>query len=281
MDVLPLIKIYQTRFSASGIDNAKRVAEELLAHLLNCNPLEIYLRTSALSPKILQMMEQLAQRIELHEPLQYVIGHVDFFGLKIKCDSRALIPRPETELLVEEILASPIWNPQPPHIIEVGTGSGCIILALATHHPEAEFTAIDLSNEALHLAQENARFHHLEPKIKWIKTSLLNGLAPIKADAVVANLPYISTSHWEALDSSVRNHEPRVALESSPSGMELIEKLTAQTRKILRPGGMLFLEFGYDQGDAVFQCLQQNGYSNIQIKPDLNHHDRMAVATLP
>ncbi|RKX46580.1 MAG: peptide chain release factor N(5)-glutamine methyltransferase [Verrucomicrobia bacterium] len=277
MQIISLVESIEQRFSSAGIDNAKRVAVELIAHVLDCKPLEIYLRTDPLPPEDLQILEKLAGRIDAGEPLQYVVGHVDFRGLEIKCDPRALIPRPETELLVEEVLNSKDWN----NLVDVGTGTGCIVLALAKERPDADFTAIDLLPASLELARENARFHGLEEKIQWRENHLLNGFAPGSCNAVVANLPYIATNDWKELSPAVRDHEPQSALDSGPTGMELIEELAAQARTILVPGGMLFLEFGFDQGEAIFRCLEKLGYLNIQIKQDLAGLDRIATTENP
>jgi release factor glutamine methyltransferase len=282
MEILQLIESLKVRFTAAGIDNSKRVAEELLAHILDSKPLEIYLTDTPITESDLEALELLAKRIESGEPLQYIIiGHVDFWGLKIKCDSRALIPRPETELLVEEVLSSTVWNSKPATIVEVGTGSGCIVLTLASQRSDANFKAVDLSPDALSLARENARTHGLEKKILWLENSLLENFAPASCNAVVANLPYISSSDWANLSPSVRNYEPQSALDSGPTGMELIDELATQARYVLVSGGMLFLEFGYDQGDHVFLCLENLGYLNIQIKHDLAGHDRIAIAENP
>jgi release factor glutamine methyltransferase len=287
MEIAQLIESFVFRFTAAGVDNAKRVAEELLAHVLHCKPLEIYTGTVpqyATTPEQLQIikrLEPLAERIENGEPLQYVIGQVDFWGLNLKCDPRALIPRPETELLVEEILSSRIWDKKPATVVDVGTGTGCIVLTLAQQHPDANFKAVDVSSVALELAQENARLNGLEGAILWLENDLLEGFAAESANAAVANLPYIATDDWKALSPSVRDHEPQSALESGPGGMELITQLATQARYVLMPGGMLFLEFGYDQGAAVAECLDKLGYQNIQIKHDLAGHDRIAIAENP
>ena len=278
---MKIVQSLEQQFKAAGVDNAKRVAEELIAHVLDCKPLEIYLRDESLMAENLQLLDTLAARIEHGEPLQYVVGHVDFRGLEIKCDPRALIPRPETELLVEEVLNSGVWGKKSPVITEVGTGTGCIVLALAQERPDADFRAVDLSSAALDLAKENARFHRLENKIRWEENHLLDGFVPGSCDAVVANLPYIASNDWAALSPAVRDHEPQSALDSGPSGMELIEELAVQARSVLVPGGMLFLEFGYDQGDAVSQCLNQAGYHDIRIEQDLASLDRMAIARNP
>ena len=287
MEIGPLIESFEFRFAAAGVDNAKRVAEELLAHVFHCKPLEIYTGTvprQTTTPEkmeLIKRLEPLAERIENGEPLQYVIGHVDFWGMELKCDPRALIPRPETELLVEEILSSRIWDKQPATVVDVGTGTGCIVLTLARQRPDANFKAVDVSADAMELARENARLNGLENEILWLENFLLEGFAAQSADAIVANLPYIATDDWRVLSPSVREHEPQSALESGPNGMELIEQLSTQARNVLVPGGMLFLEFGYDQGESVRHCLEQLGYQSIQIKHDLAGHDRIAIAENP
>ncbi len=287
MNIEELIASLQFRFAAAGVDNAKRVVEELLAHVFGCKPMEIYTRmdmadfSTAEKVALIRKIEPLATRIENSEPLQYVLGTVEFWGLEFKCDKRALIPRPETELLVEEVLSSGIWSNKPATVIDVGTGTGCIVLTLATQRPDASFKAFDISPDALALAKENAEAHELKKRILWQENSLLENVAPQSCDAVVANLPYIATTDWQNLSLSVRNHEPQSALDSGPTGMELIEELARQARYTLVPGGMLFLEFGYDQGNAVFQCLKELGYLNIQIKHDLAGHDRIGIATNP
>lgn len=281
MKTTALIERLRSRFENAGVGNTKRTAEELVAHLLECNPLEIYLQDELFPSEHLPELELLTVQIESGEPLQYVVGHVDFFGLQLKCDPRALIPRAETELLVEEILASTFWVNQSATVVDVGTGSGCIAITLATQRPDANFKAIDLSTKALSLARENARSHGLENKILWLNKSLLDDCAPESCDAVVANLPYISTRDWKALPPAVRDHEPQTALDSGPTGMELIKELATQARYVLIPGGMLFLEFGFDQGPSVRRCLEKLNYLNIQIKRDLAGHDRIAIAKNP
>lgn len=288
MDIAPLIESFVFRFQAAGVDNAKRVTEELLAHILQCRPMEIY--TGAVSGivnttqqfELIQKLEPLAERIESGEPLQYVIGHVDFWGLQINCDARALIPRPETELLVEEVLSCRVMtDKRPATVVDVGTGTGCIVLTLAKQRPDANFKAVDISKDALELARENAKINRLEKSVFWIKNNLLQRFAPDSADVIVANLPYISSKNWNLLSPAVRDHEPQTALDSGPTGMELIEDLALQARSILVPDGMLFLEFGFDQGNAVAQCLNHLGYLDVTIKHDLAGHDRIAIATNP
>ncbi|QBG47745.1 peptide chain release factor N(5)-glutamine methyltransferase [Verrucomicrobia bacterium S94] len=287
MDIDQLIESLEFRFKASGVDNARRVTEELLASVFQCKPLEIYTGAAAgvVTPtqqfEVIRKVEPLAKRIENGEPLQYVIGSTEFWGLEIQCDSRALIPRPETELLVEEVLGCRIMtDKRPATVVDVGTGTGCIAITLAKQRPDAAFKAVDLSADALELAQKNAAVHNIN-NILWMQNNLLDRFAPASADVIVANLPYISSRDWRSLSKAVREYEPKIALDAGASGMELIEDLALQARSVLVPDGMLFLEFGYDQGKAVFDCLDHLGYVNIQIKHDLAGLDRIAVATNP
>jgi release factor glutamine methyltransferase len=287
MEIAQLVESFELRFAAAGVDNARRVAEEMLAHVFNCRPMEIYTgaagqyTTTSEKVQLIRRIEPLAARIENGEPLQYVIGHVDFWGLNIKCDPRALIPRPETELLVEEVLSSGIWHRNGVTVVDVGTGTGCIALALAKQRPDASFKAVDLSPDALDLARENAERNQLEGKVLWLENPLLERFAPASCDVVAANLPYIPTSDWQKLSPSVRDYEPRSALDSGPNGLEFIQQLATQARYVLTRGGMLFLEFGYDQGAAVYQCLEDLQYGEIEIKRDLAGHNRIAIAENP
>ena len=290
MNIDQLVESYEARFTEAGVDNARRVAEELLAHVFECKPLEIYTggaQNAAMNAAPFDLdakLEPLAERVEKGEPLQYIIGDVDFWGLTIKCDPRALIPRPETELLVEEVVTSNMWQRDgagPATVVDVGTGSGCIALALAKQRPDAQFKAVDVSPEALELAKENAEANGLADRVFWMENHLLQRFAPESADMVVANLPYIATDDWKALSPAVRNHEPQLALDSGPTGMELISELATQARYVLTSGGMLFLEFGFDQGNVVYQCLEKLGYEEIEIVRDLAGHERIAIAVNP
>ena len=291
MEIDQLVESFEFRFKASGVDNAKRVAEELLAHVLECKPLEIYtgaaniVNSAAQKFEVIQKLEPLAERIEQGEPLQYVLGEVDFWGLRIFCDPRALIPRPETELLVEEVLTSNTWTAKSDGsrtvLVDVGTGTGCIALTLAKQRSDADLKAVDISFDALELARFNSKANGLDGRIEWMENNLLDGFPVKSVDIVVANLPYIATDEWTRLAATVRDHEPRLALESGPTGMELIGILALQARQVLVPGGMLFLEFGYEQGASVFQSLERLGYTEIEIRHDLAGHERIAIAVNP
>ncbi len=263
---------------AAGSGNAKRAVEELAAHVLGCKPLEIYFKTAA--PEQQAELEKLIVRAELGEPIQYIIGHVDFRGLEIRCDRRALIPRPETELLVEEVLKSKVGSQKSVKIVDVGTGTGCIALALLHELPTAEVTGIDISPDALALARENAERLRLGNRFRTQQNNLLDGFAENSLDIIVSNPPYILSEVCKTLDPSVRDFEPRLALDGGRDGLDLIRILVEQAARVLKPGGGLFLEIGYDQGVAVSQCLEKAGFRNIEIRKDLAGLDRIVSGAL-
>lgn len=276
------MQIFQSaeeRLNAAGNGNPKRSVEELAAHVLGCKPLEIYFQE--MTPEQEAGLELLIARAEQGEPIQYIIGHVDFRGVKIACDPRALIPRPETEFVVDEVLLKLRDRDPQLKIADVCTGSGCIGLALAHELPNAQVTAIDISLEALSLARENADRLGLSSRFQCMENNLLEYLEEDSLDAVVANPPYIFSEVWKQLEPSVRDYEPRLALDGGAHGMDLIIPLVEQAARVLKPGGELFLEIGFDQGDAVFQCLEAAGFHNIRIVKDHAGLNRIVCGALP
>jgi release factor glutamine methyltransferase len=272
-------KSLELRLAAAGSGNPKRAVEELAAHVLGCRPLEIYFREFL--PEQAAELDALIVRAEQGEPVQYIIGHVDFRGLEVACDPRALIPRPETELLVEQVLqAVSNFKFQVSSFLRVAdvcTGTGCVGLALAHELPNAVVTAIDISQDALSLAKENAQRQGLSDRFQCLENDLLDGFAERSLDAVVSNPPYILSNAWKTLDASVKEFEPQLALDGGEDGMNLIRPLVAQAARVLKPGGGLFLEIGYDQGGAVFQTLENAGFEQIRIVKDFAGLDRIVT----
>lgn len=232
------VQTLENRLKASGNGNAKRSVEELAAHVLSCKPLEIYFCQP--TPEQAVELEALIVRAERGEPIQYIIGHVDFRGLEIRCDRRALIPRPETERLVEEVLTSKVKSLKSPRICDVCTGTGCIGLSLAHELPTATVTAVDISPEALALARENAEQLGLSDRFQTLENNLLEGFAVDEAsslvdqrqnaaatlekqfDIVVSNPPYILSNVWKNLEPCVRDFEPQLALDGGEDGLDRI-----------------------------------------------------------
>ncbi len=263
------------RLERAGNGNPKRSVEELAAHVLGCKPLEIYWKELSAAQKA--GLEKSIARAERGEPIQYIIGSVDFRGLNIGCDPRALIPRPETEVLVETVLSKLTDRPSKRDLADVCTGGGCIGLALAYERPEIRVTAIDRSADALALANENAERLGLSNRFHCLENNLLTGIAGNTFDVVVSNPPYILSDEWTHLDVSVKEFEPRPALDGGRDGLHLIRPLTEQAAGVLRPGGRLFLEIGCRQGRAVLHCLEKAGFRDLELFQDVAGHDRVAA----
>ncbi len=205
-------------------------------------------------------------------PLPYIIGKVEFYGLDMEVTPEVMIPRPDTEVLVELALAR-----RPKAVIDVGTGSGCIAIALATHLPEVTVYAIDISRPALAVAQRNAERHNVEDQIQFIVGDLLDR-RPTPVDLIASNPPYVSADEWASLPSAIRQHEPRLALDGGPDGLEVIRRLLSQSQGLLEPGGALLVEIGADQGDDVQEIAQTSFPESgtvIRVHPDLAGRDRV------
>ncbi len=234
--------------------------------------------------------QRLLERRLSFEPIQYIVGRQDFYGLTLRVTPAVLIPRPETELLVEAVLARlkqemphssqphrDGWDPATLRIADVGTGTGAIAIALAHLLPRASVTALDLSSAALDVARENAATHRLTERIRFVESDLLAAIADDEPyDAIVSNPPYIPAEERLTLHPQVRDHEPSQALFAGPTGLELYERLIPQARALLKPGGLLALEIGYGQRDAVAALL--SGWNDLTFLDDLRQIPRVALA---
>ena len=234
--------------------------------------------------KFLEAMRRAMRRLVAGEPLQYVLGEWDFRSLTLKCDSRALIPRPETEELVTRVLKWLKGNPsdEPRFIVDVGTGTGAIILSLAAEFKgPAVFLGTDISEAAISLAKENAAKCALDGRVKF---TVMDGLddfdEPEVVDILVSNPPYIESAVCETLDPRVKDFEPRLALDGGVSGLDFYDRYLADALNILKPGGVVFFEIGENQGDSVAKLMEGYGFSDVRIEKDYSGHDRYASAVL-
>jgi release factor glutamine methyltransferase len=234
--------------------------------------------------KFLEAMRRAMRRLVAGEPLQYVLGEWDFRSLTLKCDSRALIPRPETEELVTRVLKWLKGNPsdEPRFIVDVGTGTGAIILSLAAEFKgPAVFLGTDISEAAISLAKENAAKCALDSRVKF---TVMDGLddfdEPEVVDVLVSNPPYIESAVCETLDPRVKDFEPRLALDGGVSGLDFYDRYLADALNILKPGGAVFFEIGENQGDAVAKLMEGYGFSDVRIEKDYSGHARYASAVL-
>lgn len=239
--------------------------------------------TKGLRPMIREQWDALGtflQRVVDGEPVQYVVGNADFFGRVFTCDKRTLIPRPETEELVERVLtAAKTMGPEPLRIVDVGTGTGCIAITLDLELPDARVTATELSAEALALARQNAAA--MGSEVDFVQTDLLAGLEAESADLIVSNPPYVGLREKHRMDADVLKHEPESALFAGEDGLDTIKRLLPEAHRCLRPGGRLFLEIGDEQGPAVLELLTAGGWSEPAVHKDLAGHDRFACGVRP
>jgi release factor glutamine methyltransferase len=277
MTVLEVLQAMTTYFQKHNIENPRLNAEHLLADALRRKRIELYLEFDReLSESELAPLRELVRRRAEGEPLQHLLGTVEFCGLTFLCDRRAMVPRPETEQLVELLISdfeSKLLNGR---IVDVGTGSGVIALSLASKFPEAEILAVDISDDALALAKQNAARLDLEDRVRFVKSNLLENVDG-HFHLVVANLPYISTEARHTLSREVL-HDPETSLFAGSRGDEIVGELIAQAPARLRPGGLLALEIGIGQGEALLSVLAEKKYHDISSKNDYSGVTRFLFA---
>jgi len=273
--VLDVLQSTTAYFKKRKIDNSRLNAEHLLAHVLRRKRLDLYLEFEReLTESELVPLRDLVKRRGEGEPLQHLLGTVEFCGHTFLCDSRALVPRPETEELVE-LLKSEVRNPES-EILDVGTGSGVIALTLVKEFPEAKISGTDISEDALALARENAARLNLRDRVRFFKSNLLENVDGT-FDLIVANLPYIAAQDRHTLSREVL-HDPEVALFAGGQGDELVRELIGQAPARLRPGGMLALEIGLGQSEALLSILAEKNYRDICLKNDYLGRPRFLFA---
>lgn len=260
MTVLEVLQSTTAYFKKREIESPRLNAEHLLAHTLQRRRIELYLEFDRpLAETELAPLRELVWRRGQGEPLQHLLGTVEFAGRVFLCDKRALVPRPETEELVEKLTALK-W-PEGARFVDVGTGSGVIALSLVAQFPEADVQAVDISDEALELARENALRLDLSSRVRFAKGNLLTGIEGT-FDLIVANLPYVATGDLPALSREVL-YDPAVAVFAGERGDELVRELIDVARDRLRPGGMLALEIGMGQADDLTALLVEKNYHDI------------------
>lgn len=276
MTVLEVLNAATGYLKQQGVESPRLNAEHLLAHVLGIkNRINLYMefeRTVGEAERA-PLREQVRKRSE-GVPLQHLLGTVEFFGRTFSSDARALIPRPETEQLVEKVLAE-LGGPNA-RVLDVGTGSGVIAVTIAVEREGASVAAVDLSPDALALAQENAGRHGVRERIEFSESDLLaNVSGPF--DAIVANLPYIASEELAGLSREVR-HDPAMALDGGRDGLALVARLVQDAPGMLCPGGLLALEIGHDQAARVESLLSANNYRDIKRIRDYQGIERIVIA---
>ena len=263
-------------------------AELLIMFTLDCDRAYLYAHPEReLTSDEMQRYDEALARRATGVPAQYITGHQEFWGLDFIVSPAVLIPRPETEHVVEAVLelAKPDGRGRPSlhdlRIVDVGTGSGAIALALAKELPTAEIHATDISSEALEVARANAARHELTSRIEFHWGDLLGGLPPALFDFVVSNPPYVGDSEEESVQLEVRKFEPRNAVFAGPTGVEVIERLIPQAREALRPGGWLVFEISGTIADRVRSRLSSWDWHEVAIRNDLQGIARVAISRRP
>ena len=260
------------------IETPRLDAEVLLAHQLGVTRSQLLARLDfALDPAMADGYQALVERRSLHEPVAYIIGYKEFYGLEIQVDHRVPIPRPETEILVEVALASARQGKSP--VVEVGTGSGAVAIALAVNLPQAEIYATDLSPSALEVAEENCRRHNVLDRIFLLEGDLLGPL-PEPVALVVANLPYLSHQELESAPPEVAKYEPRRAFDGGLNGLDHYRRLFAQAPSHLLPGANICLEVGARQAQAINKIAREEfPQAKVAVIKDLAGLDRVVFIT--
>jgi release factor glutamine methyltransferase len=270
-------------FRKHAVPDPRLSAELLLSHLLHIKRLDLYLQFERiLVPAELEKYRGYVQRRAKSEPVQYIIGEQDFMGLTFTVNPGVLIPRPETELLVETVLQEiQTHHAEQIDILDVGSGSGAIAISLAFHCKNSRVTGIDQSESALQISRKNA-VSAAAGNVEFVKADVLT-LDPRtfgKFNLIVSNPPYISDRDFEQLHPQVKNFEPKEALLAGQTGLEFIEKLIPLCRQLLVPSGMIFLEIGYDQTNEVQRVFEQHQFKEIEFIKDYQHINRIVKAKL-
>lgn len=282
LSVLEIIKKTTDFFSAKKVEHPRLNAELLVGHALALKRMQLYLQFERLlSEAELEKIRPLVRRRALHEPLQYILGETEWSGLRLKTDRRALIPRPETELLVEMVVQAVYAGSEPARILDLGTGTGALAIALAKRWSGARVTAVDKSPDALALAGENAVALGVADRVALVQSDWYGSLALSNGEEfnlIVANPPYLSAAEVDEAADEVRLHEPRSALEAPDDGMADLRRIIDGAPRFLAAGGLLAMETGIAQHQALLTLCAQAGLPRTESRKDLTGRDRFVFA---
>ncbi len=278
LTVLEIIKRTTEFLEKRGVESARLNAELIIGHALALKRMQLYLQFERpLSEGELEKIRPLVKRRGNREPVQYIIGEIEFGGLKLKVDRRALIPRPETEYLIELVMRR--LTDAPASVLDLGTGSGAIALALAKAYPAATVTALDKSAEALALARENAIATGLEHRVHFLESDWFKAVgANEKFALIIANPPYLSEKETAEAPQEVREFEPMTALSSGVEGTTDLSQIVAQAYARLNSGGMLACETGIAQREFLVEAATKAGYGRTESLQDLTGRERYFLA---
>ncbi|PLX28878.1 MAG: peptide chain release factor N(5)-glutamine methyltransferase, partial [Ignavibacteria bacterium] len=282
--ILSLLRKSTAFFEEKGIGEAKLSAEHLLAHVLRQKRLQMYLRfDQPVQEEELTAYRALVRRRLAHEPVQYIVGSTEFYGLEFAVSPAVLIPRPETEHLIDAVLdlhKSELLRPDA-RILDIGTGSGAIAVTLASQLADARVTGTDISDDALAIATTNAEAHALGSRIRFLSHDIFDGSIDGVDDAfdvVVSNPPYIPQDEVADLQPEIRNHEPLIAATDGGDGLRFYRRIAERAGELLAAGGLLAVEIGQGQSTAVTEIFSSAGLRDITIRQDYSGIDRIITA---
>lgn len=280
--VLEVIKLSTEYLQKKGVDSPRANAEILLAEILKCKRLELYLAfDKPLAENEVQVYREAIRKRGLRIPLQYIVGNVEFYGLKLIVNENVLIPRPESELLVEKIINDSDKSNNL-KILDIGVGSGNISLSISKNLPNSKVVAIDISKSALDVANQNAEINSLQDRIEFrlfdFMNDDLNSLG--KFDLIVSNPPYVSENDYESLEPELKNHEPKIALTDNSNGISFYKRIIEASQPMLNKPGKMYFELGMDQSKQVKIFFEQKKFSNIEVIKDYSGIDRIICGEL-
>ncbi len=283
--VIEILKMSTDYLATKGIENARLNSELLLGHVLKMNRVQLYLNfEKPLTVPELDLFRAFLKRRANHEPIQYILEETEFYSLKLKLNRHTLIPRPETEILVDTVIDNcKKFEDQEKtiRILDIGTGSGNIAISLAKNLKRAFITAIDIQNEALQIAKINAEYHQVDHKIEFLKRDIFTENLDFSCifHVIVSNPPYISKHEFEALPKEVKDYEPYIALNGGPDGLTFHRRLAQLSKQFLMSDGIIAIEIETFQSDKVKQLFSETElFRQIEIIKDLNGLPRVLLA---
>ncbi len=275
MTVLESLKLTTEFLQGKGISEARANAEIMLAHILKCKRLDLYLMfDKPLKPNEVDLYREFLKRRSKFEPLQHILGTVEFYGFEFKVNKNALIPRQETEILIETVLKN-VDKENNLKILDIGTGTGNIPVSLAKNLPKAKFISIDINEKAIELAKENAKLNEVENQIEFLHYDIFSNQNFQKDfDVIVSNPPYVPEDEYKTLQKEILNFEPQNAVTDFNDGLTFYKLIAEKSSQILKSGGMIFFEIGKDQHEPVQKIIEKN-FNEIKTAKDFLNIERV------
>jgi len=277
LTVLDVLNKSTEYLEKKGIESPRMNAEILLADILKCKRLELYLMYDRpLTEKELTEYREYLKRRSTFEPAQYIIGTVEFYGLEFNVSPAVLIPRPETEILVETVIDS-VNEEDKLQIMDIGSGSGNISIAIAVNLPNASVTGIEISESAIAVAKENLKRYDCNKRVSFLNYDILsvNKDELSDFDIIVSNPPYVSKGDYDKVQKEILNYEPNIAVTDFQDGFKFYRKIISQTEQILKPNGKIFLEIAQGQSQKINEIMKENNFKGISIVQDYQKIDRV------